>query len=268
MDYTILHGINAFIVAHPLLVSAVELFASWIVPLVVAATVVPWLASGRGVDARKRATAGALAAAALAMLINQVIGHLWARPRPYAAHASIMPLTGISSDSSFPSDHVAAAFAIAIAAMFASRRAGRVLLVLAVMTAASRLLGAAHYPTDILGGAIVGAISGVIVMRLQSYWMPAVRAVAAATDPVRMRTTAVPWVGRLVENGELRARFVIVAGVAIGVRMAVAIGPTVLDEMPALLLAGWVLTILWLARQVGPASDRASPFGRVTARLP
>jgi hypothetical protein len=152
--------------------------------------------------------------------------------------------------------------------MFASRRAGRVLLVLAVMTGASRLLGAAHYPTDILGGTIVGAISGVIVMHLQSYWMPIVRAVAAATDPARMRLTAVPWVGRLVENGTLRARIVMVAGVAIGVRMAVAIGPALLDEMPDLLLAGWLVTILWLARQVGPASDSASPFRRLTARRP
>jgi membrane-associated phospholipid phosphatase len=51
-----------------------------------------------------------------------------------------VPLAGISSDPSFPSDHVSAAFAIAVAAMFFSRRAGRVLLVLACVTAASRLL--------------------------------------------------------------------------------------------------------------------------------
>ena len=61
MDYMILHSVNGFVVAHPMLASAVQLFASWIVPLVVAATVIPWLASGRGIDARKRATAGALA---------------------------------------------------------------------------------------------------------------------------------------------------------------------------------------------------------------
>ena len=68
MDYEILHAVNGFVVGHPLLASAVELFAQWIVPLVVAATVIPWLASGRGVDARKRATAGALVAASVAML--------------------------------------------------------------------------------------------------------------------------------------------------------------------------------------------------------
>ena len=87
MDYAILHYVNAVVVAHPLLASAVGLFAIWIVPLVVAATVIPWLASGRGVDARKRATAGALAAASVAMLANQLSSHLWERPRPYAAHA-------------------------------------------------------------------------------------------------------------------------------------------------------------------------------------
>ena len=174
MDYAILHGVNAFVVLHPLLASAVRLLATWIVPLVVAATIIPWLASGRGVDARKHATAGALGAAALALAANQLIAHLWDRPRPYAAHAAIVPFAGISSDPSFPSDHVAAAFAIAVAAMFASRRAGRVLLVLAAITAASRLLGAAHYPSDVLGGAVIGAASGLVVARLEALWLPIV----------------------------------------------------------------------------------------------
>ena len=85
VDYPILHGLNAFVTAHPLLAHTATLLATWIVPVIVAATVIPWLASGAGVDARKMATAGALAAAALAMGVNQAIGLLWQRPRPSVA---------------------------------------------------------------------------------------------------------------------------------------------------------------------------------------
>jgi undecaprenyl-diphosphatase len=254
MDYEILHAVNAFVTSHPLLASAVELLAKWIVPLVVAATLIPWLASGRGVDARKRVTAGALLAAGVAMLANQVISHLWDRPRPYAAHASIVPLAGISSDPSFPSDHVAAAFAIAFAALFASRRAGRVLLVLAGLVAASRLLGAAHYPTDILAGALVGAASGAVVMKFDRLWLPIVRVVASATDPIRLRLVEIPWIGRSLGDDRLRSRVVLLIGVAIGGRLAFGIGGRLLDEMPLALLAGWAAAVVWLAREAGQSA--------------
>jgi hypothetical protein len=221
----------------------------------VAATIIPWLASGRGADARKRATAGALGAAALALAANQLIAHVWDRPRPYAAHAGIVPLAGISSDPSFPSDHVAAAFAIAVAAMFASRRAGRVLLVLAAITAASRLLGAAHYPSDVLGGAVVGAASGFVAARLEALWLPIVRFAAAATDTVRLRLTDVAWVARSVGDERLRGRVVLLLGLAVGVRMAFGIGDHLLDEMPLALLAAWGAAVIWLAREAGRADD-------------
>jgi undecaprenyl-diphosphatase len=268
VDFAIVHTVNGFVVAHSLLAAAVQLFATWIVPLVVAATMIPWLASGRGVDVRKRATAGALASASVAMLANQVISHVWDRPRPYAAHASIVPLAGISGDPSFPSDHVAAAFALAVGAIFASRRTGQVLLVLAGLVAASRLLGAAHYPTDILGGAAVGIASGIVVARLERVWLPFVRLVATATDPARLRVLSIPRVGRWIGDDRLRGRIVLLVGVAIGARMAYGIGGHVLDEMPLALLAGWGIAVAWLAHEAGRPDDRGTAAVWPTAPAP
>ena len=262
VDYVILHYLNGIIVAHPLLESAVQLLATWIVPLVVAATVIPWLASGRGVDARKRATAGALGAAGMAMLANQLISHLWERPRPYAVHAAIVPFAGVSSDPSFPSDHVAAAFAIAVGAGFASRRAGRVLIVLACLVAVSRVLGAAHYPSDVLGGAIVGVVSGLVIAKLEGLWLPTVRLVATATDPVRLRVTMIPTIGQAICDERFRGRVVLAFGIAIGLRMAYGIGGHVLDEMPLVLLAGWGVAVLWLAREASRGSRRGTSVWR------
>lgn len=49
------------------------------------------------------------------MLINQVIGEAWARPRPYDVANGIHLLTAPSGDPSFPSDHATAAFALRLA---------------------------------------------------------------------------------------------------------------------------------------------------------
>ena len=184
MDYTILHALNTFVVAHPLLAHTATLLATWIVPVIVAATVIPWLASGAGVDARKMATAGALAAAALAMGVNQASACYGSgRDRPSPTPATIIPLAGVSADSSFPSDHAAAAFAIAVAAFCVYRHAGRVLLMLAVVAAASRLLVAAHYPTDVIAGALVGGRLRRRRDAPRGMWLPVVRAVARGHRP-------------------------------------------------------------------------------------
>jgi hypothetical protein len=202
-----------------------------------------------GVDAGKLATAGALAAAALAMGVNQVVGLFWQRPRPYVAHpGSIVPLGGISPDSSFPSDHAAAAFAIAVAALLIYRHAGRVLLVLAVAAAASRLLVAAHYPTDVLAGALVGAVSGVAVARLVALWLPVVRVVARVTDPVAARVAALPLIGPLLRDRTVRSRTVLVVGIAVGFRFAVAMRRDLVDEMPLALLAAWAGCVVLVSR--------------------
>jgi undecaprenyl-diphosphatase len=71
----------------------------------------------------KRATvAAALLSASLALLANQASAHVWDRPRLFAAHLLATHLFAAPSiDPSFPSDHAAAAFAIAIAVFAFSR---------------------------------------------------------------------------------------------------------------------------------------------------
>ena len=66
-------------------------------------------------------------------------------------------------DFSFPSGHTAASFA-AMTALFLAKmkKAWIAALVLAVLIAFSRLYFYVHYPTDVLGGVVVGILSGII----------------------------------------------------------------------------------------------------------
>ena len=67
------------------------------------------------------------------------------------------------TDFSFPSGHTAASFT-AVTALYCAgeKKLWKISLVLAVLIAFSRLYLYVHYPTDILGGILVGLLCGYI----------------------------------------------------------------------------------------------------------
>ena len=114
----------------------------------------------------KTRKAGIIVAAALLMdliLCNLILKNLVARVRPYDVNTAIAILIKKPLDFSFPSGHTAASFA-AMTALFLAKmkKAWIAALVLAVLIAFSRLYFYVHYPTDVLGGAVVGILSGII----------------------------------------------------------------------------------------------------------
>ena len=156
------------------------------VALYAAAVIVLWFAARPyGNQKWKLASMSALAAAAIALLTNQVISHLWERPRPYTAHPALTHLLAAPTpDPSFPSDHAAAAFAIAFAVLAFSRRGGIVFLASATLIALSRIALGLHYPTDVLAGMCVGWVAALVVTRAGRPWIERlVRVVSRISDP-------------------------------------------------------------------------------------
>ena len=74
------------------------------------------------------------------------------------------------TDYSFPSGHTAASFT-AVAALYFSgdKKIWKAAMVLGILIAFSRMYLYVHYPTDILGGALLGAFAGWAGIRVSEW---------------------------------------------------------------------------------------------------
>ena len=97
---------------------------------------------------------------------NLLLKPLVARIRPYEINTAISLLVPPPTDYSFPSGHSGAAFAIVSALYYAKHRFWIPSIFLAIALAFSRLYLYVHFPTDVLGGILLGWVSGWIVNKL------------------------------------------------------------------------------------------------------
>ncbi|MDO4982639.1 MAG: phosphatase PAP2 family protein [Eubacteriales bacterium] len=110
----------------------------------------------------------------LGLLVGVIITNLCikttvARPRPYADESSIFYQLWITvgqnmeSDYSFPSGHTTAAMAFATALFFTcNKRYSWTAFIFALLMGVARVYLCVHFPSDVIGGFIVGFVSGVI----------------------------------------------------------------------------------------------------------
>ena len=93
------------------------------------------------------------------LLSSQILKRVFGRPRAYDAMAEVVPLIRRPKDLAFPSAHAACAFSAA-AAILLTRPPfeGAAALVLASLVGFSRIYVGVHYLTDVLGGAVTGAL--------------------------------------------------------------------------------------------------------------
>ena len=97
---------------------------------------------------------------AVAWLISsQVLKRIFGRPRAYDAMEDVVTLVARPRDLAFPSTHAADAFSVAVLILFARPPAeGFAAMVLAILTGYSRIHVGVHYLTDVIGGALFGAL--------------------------------------------------------------------------------------------------------------
>ena len=109
---------------------------------------------------------------ALSMVIGLIVTNLiiknWAaRIRPYELIPGLQCIVPLAKDYSFPSGHATNSLACAwVLFRKTPKKYGVPALILAIMISLSRLYVGIHYPTDVLGGVVIGICSAVLAMWL------------------------------------------------------------------------------------------------------
>lgn len=116
---------------------------------------------------RRCGTAMLFAVAIGALFTNAFLKVIIARPRPYADESSVFYqlwlLVGqnVESDKSFPSGHTTAAFSTMTALfLMGNRKYSWTAFIFAFLMGLARIYLVVHFPSDVLGGILVGAVAG------------------------------------------------------------------------------------------------------------
>jgi undecaprenyl-diphosphatase len=126
-----------------------------------AATPVLALTGPRG----RRALGRGWTAIGLAVVLAKAVEGMVSRTRPGPAALGDRAVAGDEpSSTSFPSTHTSSAVAFAGAVTVTVPRAGWLVVPLAGLVAWSRPAGGRHYPSDVAGGAAVGALAAAVVI--------------------------------------------------------------------------------------------------------
>jgi undecaprenyl-diphosphatase len=171
MDYDIFKSINDFTSRHDAIEDILSFIAKDSQYIFLALLAVLFLLPARwGSPNLRRGAVAAAVAAGVALLVAHGITMLWDRPRPFVAHPdSTHLLISHPADASFPSDHVTGAFAIAVSLVLRNRTIGWLAIAFAFAVAFARVAVGVHYPTDVLGGAVIGTAAALLI------WQPPIR---------------------------------------------------------------------------------------------
>ncbi|MCR5499120.1 MAG: phosphatase PAP2 family protein [Acetatifactor sp.] len=97
------------------------------------------------------------------LVCNIILKNAVQRSRPCWVFPDVLMVNGVEipDDFSFPSGHTGASFAAAVAIFLRNKKWGIPAVILAALVAVSRLYLFVHFPTDVLGGLVVGVVGAV-----------------------------------------------------------------------------------------------------------
>ncbi len=101
--------------------------------------------------------------------VVELIRFFYHRPRPFIALPDVHQLLANGSWS-FPSGHAAFFFALSTAVYLYNKRWGIGFFVATILMTVSRVIAGVHYPSDILGGALIGALVAYATFSIARMW--------------------------------------------------------------------------------------------------
>ncbi|MFA5935856.1 MAG: phosphatase PAP2 family protein [Patescibacteria group bacterium] len=162
-ELAIVSSLQQSIIGSPLLISSAVFAARWLI-LAFLPLAVFCLVQGK---TGRHAVSEAVWALVIALLLTSLLSRIIERPRPFLAEkdtaAPVMNLVPPPYNTSFPSGHTASVAAMAAALAYVHRRVGFAAVLVAAAVALGRVLVGVHYPTDLIGGLVVGLLAFAIV---------------------------------------------------------------------------------------------------------
>jgi undecaprenyl-diphosphatase len=94
-------------------------------------------------------------------IITTIIRFFYHHPRPFDVLAvkQLIP----ESDYSFPSGHAAFYFALSMGVYFYNKKLGVIFFAVSALMGIARIFAGVHWPADILGGALIGIVTALLV---------------------------------------------------------------------------------------------------------
>lgn len=157
MDLTVFHLLNS-IANRSGLLDAVIVFIAQIMPFFMGAGFLLFIWRSGDWRERGHAISGLIIAAVIGRgILVEAIRFFYLRPRPFQA-LDITPLFG-SESPAFPSGHATLLFALSFFVLYKNRSWGYWFITFSFLNVLSRVVAGVHWPSDILGGILVGALA-------------------------------------------------------------------------------------------------------------
>lgn len=163
-DTQLFFALNSLAGQSPLQDALIVALATYL-PVLLVAGFAAYLLSRQALSTKEKffGFCTALAAAFVARIgIGSPIRFFFPRPRPFLTYAvhQLIP----EHAPSFPSGHALFFFAFSTVVYFANKKLGILFYILTIFVCLARVAAGIHYPSDILAGAALGILSGVVVV--------------------------------------------------------------------------------------------------------
>ena len=96
------------------------------------------------------------------LIVISIVRALINAKRPYEVYDYTPAVHKDTKGRSFPSRHTVSAFIIAMAFMYINPKIGMIMLVIAALIGVTRVLAGVHFIRDVISGAAIGVIIGVL----------------------------------------------------------------------------------------------------------
>ncbi len=162
LDYQLFEYFNGWAGKNAVFDASVVFFGHWAVYALGLVLVLAWFFNYNKLKTRQALVMAFISFVVARFGVTEIIRMLFPRPRPFLSH-SVFQLIAKGNEQSFPSGHATALFAIAMAVYFYHKKSGIWLFVVAAVVSLARIIAGVHYPLDILGGAVVGVFTALLI---------------------------------------------------------------------------------------------------------